>query len=95
MTIPAGVVSAVKRRSNGICEACADGRAEHIHHRKLRSQGGKHLVDNLLHACSECHRTIHDNPAESYDRGLLVHSWDEPDSVDVVPYYFERPDDAA
>jgi len=74
--IPTDAVDAVLRRSGGRCEARAtpgcSGRWEHLHHRRLRSQGGGHDAANLLAVCHFCHRWIHDHPAESYARGWLV-----------------------
>lgn len=67
---------------NGPCEARASaectGRADHSHHRKLRSQGGDDSTANILKVCWRCHHTIHANPAESYEQGWLVKSWDTP-----------------
>lgn len=60
---------------NAWCEAgtrvCV-GRAAHVHHRRLRSQGGGDEPSNLLAVCPPCHRYIHDHPAESYERGWLL-----------------------
>ena len=70
---------AVRRRSKGYCEArtaVCTGQAEHAHHRKMRSAGGSHSVVNLLDACHPCHDWIHAHPEESYERGLLLHSWE-------------------
>lgn len=61
-----------------IDDACS-GRAEHRHHRKMRSQGGSDDPSNLLAVCWACHRWIHDHPSVSYGRGWLVRSWDETD----------------
>lgn len=52
--------------------------AAHTHHRKLRSQGGTDDPVNLIRLCLACHNVVHDHPAESYEKGWLVHSWDEP-----------------
>ena len=77
------------RRAGGRCEARCDpgcrGRPSQLHHRRMRSQGGDNRSVNLLAVCDICHGTIHANPALSYERGLLVHSWDDPAAVDVVP----------
>lgn len=71
---------AVRARSGGYCEArlpgCT-GRAEHAHHRKMRSQGGSHRTVNLLDVCLSCHDHIHlVDVAGAYERGHLLHSWD-------------------
>lgn len=65
----------VAERSGGWCEARVKGcqhYAVHLHHRRLRSQGGKHGADNLSHVCNACHGWIHMNPADAYALGLLV-----------------------
>jgi len=84
----------IRRRSHGQCEvrcsqAC-QGKATHVHHRKMRSQGGDNSEANLLHVCARCHLTIHDGPAIAYEHGWLVHSWDEPSSVPVTPTQEDR-----
>ena len=72
----------IEERSEGICEAMVPGvctyAADHIHHRKRRSQGGGESFENGLAACAACHTHIHMNTAESYERGLLVRGWDTP-----------------
>jgi hypothetical protein len=67
-------VAAVHARSGGWCE-CSPGclrRAEVLHHRQLRSQGGTHLPENIAHLSEKCHRWVHENPAEAAERGLIV-----------------------
>ncbi len=74
--IPAANRDAVERRSNGWCEIAhlnCSGRATEVHHRLMRSQGGGHDVDNLLHLCGAGHRFVHDNPEHSYGKGWLLH----------------------
>lgn len=69
------VKSQIVARSNGQCEARLDGCAgagHHLHHVLRRSQGGKETVDNLIHVCWTCHNTIHANPADALERGLLA-----------------------
>lgn len=63
-------------RCKGRCEArtpdCT-GRAEHRHHALRRPHtGGRHHLEDLLYVCNACHRRIHDNPAEAYERGWLL-----------------------
>lgn len=74
-------------RSAGQCEvACSPdcrGRATHAHHRKLRSQGGRNELPNLLHVCIVCHGIIHALGAEAYERGWLVRSHQDPEAVPI------------
>jgi hypothetical protein len=79
------------KRCGGYCERCGtpiDERDMAAHHRRLRSQGGKDEVENLLavhHACHNGHtRSIHLNPAESYANGWMVRSHAEPSAVPVL-----------
>lgn len=41
------------------CARCRTGRRLQIHHRKFRSHGGTHQVENLEPVCWDCHRMIH------------------------------------
>lgn len=74
--IPWTVRTEVEERSGGLCEVRADGctgRATHKHHRLRRSQGGQHIAENIVEACSHCHLVaIHGNPAWAYEHGWLV-----------------------
>lgn len=63
-------------RARGMCQAqiaraACTGRAEHAHHRLMRSAGGGDELSNLLAVCGRCHDFIHLNPEWSYDRGFL------------------------
>jgi len=69
--------AAAKKRSNGRCEAGTEvctGKAAHVHHRLMRSQGGGHEPSLLLAVCLPCHGHIHANPAKSYEAGWLIRS---------------------
>nr|DAS22128.1 MAG TPA: CRISPR-associated endonuclease [Caudoviricetes sp.] len=84
----ASVVNTILERSQGCCEAMllqsgCNGRGEHIHHRRLRSQGGGDTATNCVHICHKCHDYIHRNTGDSYHRGLLCRSYWEPDAVPV------------
>lgn len=68
------------RRELGLCMARTEncrGRAVHLHHMKMRSQGGSDDAENLMEVCSPCHDYIHAHPEESYVVGHLIHSWDD------------------
>nr|WP_304503761.1 HNH endonuclease signature motif containing protein [Corynebacterium lemuris] len=86
--IPKESYNEVFRRAGQQCEVMADPlcttRAEEWHHRKLRSQGGEHTVENGLAVCAACHRHIHMNPADSYTAGWLVKSTHDPVDVPVT-----------
>lgn len=79
------MIPVIRARSGGQCEArftirCS-GRGEHVHHRKLRSQGGRNDPVNLMDVCRSCHSSIHRNPTKGYAVGALVHSWQDPSLV--------------
>lgn len=42
------------------CARCRSRRPLQIHHRRYRSHGGTHQVDNLEPVCWDCHRVIHE-----------------------------------
>lgn len=74
----------VYARCKGYCEKCGKSLPESwaLHHRKLRSRGGKDEVSNFVALHHECHNlgtdSVHFNPANSRDYGLMVGSWQEP-----------------
>jgi hypothetical protein len=78
----------VRERSGGICERCAAARATNFQHRQARGQGGPWTASNGLDVCGSgttgCHGYMHAHPAESYERGWSVHSWDDPAEVPVL-----------
>jgi hypothetical protein len=51
--------------------------AVHVHHVLPRAHGGNDHTP-LLDVCAPCHEYIHGHPALSYERGWLLHSWDDP-----------------
>lgn len=82
--IPLKTRKVVWERSGLVCEICSAARAVHIHHRKLRSQGGTNDFTNLLHICTSCHMRAHANrDGKSYARGWLVRRADDPADVPV------------
>lgn len=52
---------------------CCTGRAEHRHHRLMRSQGGTDEAENTIDCCSACHALIHARPSLAYAHGWLLH----------------------
>ena len=80
------LVEIVQRRANGYCETCGGavvGGA--LHHRKLKSRGGKDTPSNLIYIHHSCHNmstdSIHLNPAKAEQKGWMVASWQEPHLV--------------
>lgn len=62
--IPQRVRSAVHERAQDRCEGCGRFAPLELHHRKFRSRGGKHTVENLIALCgwgnhTGCHGMAH------------------------------------
>jgi hypothetical protein len=78
------VRQAVYSRSKGYCEKCGKQLPESwaLHHRKLKSRGGKDEVANLVALHHACHNfgtdSVHLNPTQASDKGLMVPSWQAP-----------------
>lgn len=87
------VAQKVLERAGGYCEKCGGTLydAYNLHHRKLKSRGGKDQVSNLIAVHNYCHiqqkDSIHDNPEESERMGFMVPSWARPDEHPLI-----RPD---
>lgn len=68
----------VLSRAQGYCEFCGNGLPENfaLHHRKLKSRGGKDTPDNLIALHHGCHNgntnAIHFNIALSESTGHIV-----------------------
>ena len=48
------------KQHGGRCARCRSRRPLQIHHRRYRSHGGTHRVENLEPVCWDCHRLIHE-----------------------------------
>lgn len=88
---PRSVTDLVDKRDDQRCVRCGrhiDGGSRH--HRKLRSQGGPHAVENLILLCGSgttgCHGWTHHNVAQARMHGLIVPSWQEPDETPVLTW---------
>ena len=74
----------VLTRCEYYCEKCGNGLSESfaLHHRKLKSRGGKDTVDNLLALHHECHNlgtgSVRCNVALSELKGYIVPRHAEP-----------------
>lgn len=64
----------VHDRGNGRCERCGCclGVDWQCHHRRLRSQGGRDAVENLVAICPPCHQWAHTNPERARADGWIV-----------------------
>lgn len=72
---------AISDRAGFRCERC--GTHLHrsgfeAHHRKLRSQGGLHGLENLACLCPDCHRAVHAHPTTAVLAGWIVPSVCDP-----------------
>jgi len=78
------IAQAVIDRAGGYCEKCGGvlSEAYNLHHRKLKSRGGKDAVSNLIVVHNTCHirhkDSIHDNPVEAERMGFMCPSWRDP-----------------
>jgi HNH endonuclease len=48
------------QRAGWRCARCKSSRPLQPHHRKYRSHGGTHRIENLEPVCWDCHRLIHE-----------------------------------
>jgi hypothetical protein len=83
------IVEVVLQRAGGYCEMCGKVLNDYaLHHRKLKSRGGKDSVSNLMVLHHECHNmgtySVHMTPGSSTKAGYMVSSWAEPEDVAVL-----------
>lgn len=80
----------VKVRCGGYCEKCGKplGESWALHHRKLRSRGGKDACSNFVALHHECHNmgtdSVHLNPSESNRLGLMVATWQDSEEIPLI-----------
>lgn len=73
------IAEAVLKRANGYCEHCGKSGELTLHHRKLKSRGGKDEVANLLAVLHPCHLyDIHANPQKATVKGWMIPSYGAP-----------------
>ena len=81
------VAKIVLDRANGYCERCGKSADLALHHRQLKSRGGKDEVVNLVGVCHPCHNlatdSIHLNPKEATKTGWMVSAFSNPASVSL------------
>jgi hypothetical protein len=70
------VAETVLNRAKGYCERCGKPADLALHHRKLKSRGGKDTVANLVAVCHPCHNlgtdSIHLNPQKATLKGWMI-----------------------
>ena len=75
------IAKIVLARSSGFCKVCGGVIRDKgaLHHRKLKSRGGRDEVSNLIYCHHSCHNladhSIHSNPSWAKERGFMVPSW--------------------
>lgn len=91
MSIPKRIRDRVVEREDHCCIKCgqwAEGGS--LHHRKLRSQGGKNTLENLVLAhgsgTTGCHGWMHHERHDSAAQGYIVRPWQDPADVPVEVY---------
>jgi hypothetical protein len=88
-TVDKKIVKIVLERAKGYCEVCGWDLGEDyaLHHRKLKSRGGKDSVSNLMAVHHKCHNlgtdSIHFNPERATEKGYMVSAWSEPHQIPV------------
>ena len=84
------IAEKVLARANGYCEFCGFSGELILHHRKLRSQGGKDEVCNLVAIHNKCHnmgtKSIHNRPKDAQVKGFIVPSWADPRTYPIHIY---------
>lgn len=76
----------IHERAGGRCERCGTPLVDafEAHHRKLRSQGGRDDVTNLVALDGDCHRWAHENPDAATAAGWIVRSHSKPENAAVT-----------
>jgi len=70
--MPEGLRDAVIASDGGKCRKCGISNDLHVHHILYRSQGGKHLAENLITLCRECHDVVHSNKGKWQPACLIL-----------------------
>lgn len=87
--IPAKVRDTVLARAAGRCERCGRHvQSLELHHRKFRSRGGHHTIENIVALCgwgnhTGCHGAAH-SATERYDNGWAVRTGTDPHLMPVM-----------
>ncbi|MFJ4653799.1 HNH endonuclease [Nocardia sp. NPDC088792] len=78
----------VAERSGGWCEICGVMRAESVHHRRNRSQGGGWSASNCVATCGDgtrkCHGWVTVHPGDAAAEGWHMRPGDDPLTVPII-----------
>jgi hypothetical protein len=78
----------VAARSGGWCEVCGVNRADSVHHRRKRSQGGPWSASNCVATCGDgtrgCHGWAEHNPDAADPEGFHVRPGEDPARKPIV-----------
>lgn len=78
----------VAERSGGWCEICGVERADSVHHRRNRSQGGPWTASNCVAACGDgtrkCHGWATNHPKDAATEGFHLEHGDDPLTTPII-----------
>ena len=73
----------IRSRDNDRCVRCGTADSLHVHHRRLRSQGGADTWANQITLCTRCHNWAHHNVRLAHDDGLILWAGESPEDTRV------------
>lgn len=74
----------IRERDMDRCIRCGQSDGLHVHHRRLRSQGGPSTWANQVTLCTVCHSWVHAKPVAAHAAGLILWAGEEPADVQVA-----------
>jgi 5-methylcytosine-specific restriction endonuclease McrA len=83
---PEGLKEEVHTADDWHCRFCnTRSRPLRAHHIIYRSEGGRHLLENLVSLCDECHGVVHSNKKKYQPLAKLVVTLRDHDTVISIP----------
>lgn len=73
----------VRARDMDRCANCGYSGNLHVHHRRLRSQGGPSTYSNQVTLCTKCHSQMHASPRLAHGLGMILRHGDEPELTPI------------
>jgi hypothetical protein len=68
------------------CANCGYSGDLHVHHRRLRSQGGPSTYSNQVTLCQKCHGYFHAHPAEASAAGMILFRGNDPERAPIAHF---------